>query len=122
MAQQLSALLSSDYDVRVAQDGQSLIAAVGLDMPDIVISDIAMPGISGLTAAQRILAAHPDCRLIFVSILDEPAVIRRVFAEGACGYVIKADAGSELETAVQAVLGGGSYLSSSARAALESGR
>lgn len=47
MAQQLRALISSDCDVRIVQDAQSLMAAFGLEMPDIVIADITMPGNSG---------------------------------------------------------------------------
>jgi DNA-binding NarL/FixJ family response regulator len=64
--------------------------------------------------------AHPEARIIFISVLDEPAVIRKALAEGALGYVIKSDAGDKLADALQAVLGGGLYVSSSARHALKS--
>ena len=122
MAQQLRALISSDCDVQVVQDAQSLIAAVGSEMPDIVITDITMPGTSGLAAARDILAAHPGARIIFVSVRVEPAVIRQAMAQGARGYVVKADAGDELANAVQAVLDGGSYVSASAQDVLKRGR
>jgi DNA-binding NarL/FixJ family response regulator len=117
MAQQLRSLLG-DYDVDIVSDGQGLIAAVNAHLPDIIISDITMPGISGLAAARDILAMHPVARIIFVSVQDEPAIIRKAIAGGALGYVVKADAGEELLCAVQAVLGGGQYVSSSARLAL----
>ena len=120
MAEQLRALLG-DYDVDIVLDGQGLIAAVNANMPDMIISDIAMPGISGLVAARDILAVHPNVRIIFVSVRDEPAVIRKAIDEGAAGYVVKSDAGDELLDAVQTVLGGGHYVSSSARAALKGG-
>ena len=68
-------------------------------MPDIIISDIAMPGINGLAAALKIRAAHPEARFIFVSVHDDPAVIRKALAEGARGYVVKSDAGDELADA-----------------------
>ena len=97
------------------------MAAVEFYMPDVIISDIAMPGISGLAAARNIRTAHPEARIIFISVLDEPAVIRKALAEGASGYVIKSDAGDELANAVQTVLGGGRYVSSSAEVALNSG-
>ncbi|WP_375788411.1 response regulator transcription factor [Bradyrhizobium sp. Pha-3] len=122
MAQQLRALISSDCDVQVVQDAQSLMVAVGLEMPDIVITDITMPGNSGLAAARDILAAHPEARIIFVSVRVEPAVIRQAMAQGARGYVVKADAGDELANAVQAVLDGGSYVSASAQDVLKRGR
>lgn len=121
MAEHLRSLLG-DYDVDMVQDGQGLIAAVNANVPDMIISDIAMPGMSGLTAARDILAVHPNVRIIFVSVRDEPAIIKKAIDEGAAGYVVKSDAGDELLDAVQTVLGGGHYVSSSARAALRDGR
>ncbi|PSJ52171.1 hypothetical protein C7I84_26620 [Mesorhizobium ephedrae] len=118
MAEQLRSLLV-DYDVDIVPDGGGLIAAVNANMPDIIISDIAMPGISGLVAARNILATHPTARIIFVSVRDEPAIIKKAVDEGAAGYVVKSDAGDELLAAVQTVLGGGHYVSSSARTALK---
>ncbi|MCV3211233.1 response regulator transcription factor [Mesorhizobium sp. YC-39] len=120
MADHLRSLLG-DYDVDIVSDGQGLIAAVDANVPDIIISDIAMPGISGLAAARDILAVHPNARIIFVSVRDEPAIVRKAIDEGAAGYVVKSDAGDELVDAVQTVLGGGQYVSSSARAALKGG-
>ena len=121
MAHHLRSLLG-DFDVDVVPDGQKLIAAVNASVPDIIISDITMPGISGLTAAREILATHPLARIIFVSVRDEPTVIRKAIAEGAVGYVVKADAGDELVCAVQTVLDGGRYVSVTARAALHERR
>ena len=118
MAENLRSLLG-DYDVDIVPDGHGLIAAVKANVPDIIISDIAMPGISGLEAARDILAAHPNARIIFLSVRDEPAFVRKAIDEGAAGYVVKSDAGDELIDAVQTVLGGGHYVSSSARAALK---
>jgi DNA-binding NarL/FixJ family response regulator len=121
MALHLRALLASEYDVRIVSDGRALMVAVDLETPDIIISDIKMPGLNGLAAAPNIRAKHPEVPFIFVSVQDDPAVIRKALAEGARGYVIKSDAGDELAGAVEAVLCGGRYLSSSARAALGSG-
>jgi DNA-binding NarL/FixJ family response regulator len=80
-----------------------------------------MPGISGLAAARQILKVHPEALIIFATVLDEPAIIRRALAEGARGYVLKSDAGDELADAVDTVLAGGQYVSSSARAVLGGG-
>ena len=120
MAEHLRSLLG-DYAVDIVSDGQGLIAAVNANVPDIIISDIGMPGISGLAAAREILAVHPNARIIFVSVRDEPAIVRKAIDEGAAGYVVKSDAGDELLDAVQTVLDGGHYVSSSARAALRGG-
>src|SRR5262245_61866477 len=62
MAQHLQALLASSFDVDVVADGQALIAAAIRELPDLIISDIAMPGVSGLVAARHILKAHPRAR------------------------------------------------------------
>jgi DNA-binding NarL/FixJ family response regulator len=78
-----------------------------------------MPGISGLDAAREILATRPDSRIIFVSVRDEPVIIRKAFSRGAMGYVVKADAGEELNSAIETVLGGGCFVSSSAKNALD---
>ncbi|MGV7213506.1 response regulator [Bradyrhizobium sp. UFLA05-112] len=121
MAQRLQALLDSRYDVHVVPDGQALIAAARLEAPDLIISDIAMPGISGLTAARRILDTRPQSLILFATVLHEPAIILRALAEGARGYVVKSDAGDELVDAVETVLAGGKYVSSSARTALGGG-
>jgi len=121
MALHLQALLDAHCDVDIVSDGQALIDATSLEIPDLIISDIAMPGISGLVAARHILKAHPQALIIFSTVLDEPAIIRRALADGARGYVLKSDAGDELADAVDTVLAGGQYVSSSARAVLGGG-
>jgi two-component system NarL family response regulator len=121
MARQLQALLDSRYDVGVVADGRALVEAASHGSPDLIISDIAMPGISGLAAARHILETHPQTLIIFATVLDEPAIIKRALAEGARGYVMKSDAGDELVEAVDTVLAGGRYVSSSARAVLGDG-
>src|SRR5690349_5407794 len=83
MAQHLQALLEPRYVVDVVTDGQALIAAAARELPDLIISDIAMPGISGLVAARHILSKHPEARIIFATVLDEPAIIRQALADGA---------------------------------------
>jgi DNA-binding NarL/FixJ family response regulator len=118
IAQHLRMLLDPSYQVEIVADGPALIAAVARDLPDIIISDIAMPGMSGVAAARQILKAHPSALIIFSTILSEPAVIRNALAEGAQGYVMKSDAGDELLEAIDTVLRGGRYVSSSARAVL----
>jgi DNA-binding NarL/FixJ family response regulator len=74
---------------RVVSDGRALMAAVDLEMPDIIISDIKMPGLDGLAAAPNIRAKHSEMPFIFVSVQDDPAIIKKALAEGARGYVTK---------------------------------
>ncbi len=122
MATELHALLGTDYDVvDVVQDGAALIEAATRVRPDAIVCDIAMPGVTGLTAAVSILAMQPDARIVFVTVLDSRAVVRRALNTGARGYVLKCDAGHELVAAVRTAIHGGSYLSTNARMALEKG-
>ena len=116
MATELHELLITDYDiVDIALDGVALIEATRRALPDAIVCDIAMPRVNGLAAAASILASRPDTRIVFVSVQDSRAVIRKAIDCGARGYVLKSDAGNELVAAVRTALEGGFYLSANAR-------
>ena len=116
MATELHELLITDYDiVEIAHDGVALIEATRRILPDAIVCDIAMPRVNGLAAAASILETRPDARIVFVSVQDSRAVIKRAIDSGARGYVLKSDAGRELVAAVRTALEGGFYLSANAR-------
>jgi DNA-binding NarL/FixJ family response regulator len=116
MAAELHELLITDYDiVQVARDGVVLIEATRLALPDAIVCDIGMPRVNGLAAAASILATRPDARIVFVTVQDSRAVIKKAIDCGARGYVLKSDAGNELVAAVRTALEGGFYLSTNAR-------
>ena len=116
MATELHELLITDYDiVEIAHDGVGLIDATRRALPDAIVCDIAMPRLNGLAAAAAILATRPDARIVFVTVQDSRAVIRKALDCGARGYVLKSDAGHELAAAVRTALEGGFYLSANAR-------
>ena len=116
MATELHELLSTDYDiVEIAHDGVALIDATRRTLPHAIVCDIAMPRVNGLAAAASILASRPDTRIVFVSVQDSRAVIKKALDCGARGYVLKSDAGNELVAAVRTALEGGFYLSANAR-------
>ena len=120
VAEELRTLLAEACDVvHVVHDGQALIEAVRLTRPDVIVSDIAMPGMSGLSALRSIRAEHDAACVILITIRTEPELIRHALALGALGYVLKPDAGEELLAAVRACLDGEEYLSTGARALLE---
>lgn len=123
VAAELHGLLAPDCDVlALVGSAEALVEAAGRIGPDVIVTDIAMPGGSGLTAAGTILATYPGALVVFVTVLDQPGVIERALDLGAHGYVLKCDAGDELVTAVRTVMDGGRYLSVNARLALERGR
>lgn len=68
--------------------------------PDVVIMDISLPGVSGLTATKKIIAKYPDAKILIFSMHDEPVYVSRALEAGAIGYVSK---NSAAETLVQAV-------------------
>jgi DNA-binding NarL/FixJ family response regulator len=119
VAQQLRKLLEIECEVvGVVTDGPSLLLAADALSPEVIVSDMTMPGIDGLSAALAILARHPDTRIVFVTVHDEPAIVRKAFLLGALGYVLKADAGDELLLAVRAAWAKRPYLSTNIRARL----
>jgi DNA-binding NarL/FixJ family response regulator len=108
----LCSLLSLEFDVVGAvQDGNALVGAAERLSPDVIVSDISMPGLGGIEAAQRILLRNPAARIVFVTVHGEPEVVKRGLAVGALGYVLKAVAGDELVLAVHAALRGEQHIS-----------
>ena len=122
MATELHELLASEYDVvEIVPDGAALIAAARRLAPDAIVCDIGMPRVSGLAAAGEILATRPETSIVFVTVQDSRAIVRKALDSGVRGYVLKSDAGKELVAAVRTVIEGGRYLSVCARLILEKG-
>ena len=119
IARQLRNLLEVECEViAVVSDGQSLVAAVESLSPEVIVSDISMPGLDGLAAARIILERHPNARIVFVTVHDDRAVAQRALRLGALGYVLKNDAAEELLNAVRAAQAGQQHLSESIRSRL----
>jgi len=97
------------------EDGQSLLTAVERLQPDIVLSDISMPGLNGFQAARLIKKVHPNVRIVFLTVHEEPVAITEAFALGIEGYVIKRFAASDLVPAIREVIQGRSYVSPAIR-------
>lgn len=97
--------------VSEARNGDELLAAVEREVPDLVVTDITMPGMDGLAALARIRALARPPRVLVVSMHDSPDLIRRALKLGAAGYVMKEGSPVELEHAVRSVMGGHPYYS-----------
>ncbi|HSH88909.1 MAG TPA: response regulator transcription factor [Ramlibacter sp.] len=112
----IKALLSMIDGVEViaeARDGRELITLVESLDPDVVMTDISMPGMDGITAISEIHAKHPQVRLLVLSMYDTVDFVKRAVANGACGYLMKDAPPFELEQAVKSVMATGSYFSPS---------
>jgi DNA-binding NarL/FixJ family response regulator len=108
------ALLAGLADIEVvgeAADGQQALRLVAERRPDIVLMDIAMSGLNGLAATERIAQEWPAVRVVILSMHANEEYVLHALRAGARGYLLK-DAGlSELELAVRAVAAGETYLS-----------
>lgn len=110
----IKALLSMVDGVEViaeARDGRELIALVEDLKPDVVMTDISMPGMDGITAISEIHGRHPQVRMLVLSMYDTVDFVKRAVASGACGYLMKDAPPFELEQAVRSVMATGSYFS-----------
>lgn len=113
---EISRSLAGEFDVLCSVgEGFALVQAASELRPDVVISDVNMPGLTGIEASRRILAEGTSRSAILLTIHDEPELVRKALQAGIRGYVLKVDAGEELTAAVKAVLGGHTYLSRNVR-------
>jgi DNA-binding NarL/FixJ family response regulator len=117
MGRQLRGLLCQQFQVLgLVQDGASLVQAAQSMLPDVVVTDIAMPEMSGLDAVRRLRAQRPVLGVVFITVHAEPQMVAQAMALGPCSYVLKSDAGDDLLQAVQAAVNGQSFVSRSLRA------
>jgi DNA-binding NarL/FixJ family response regulator len=110
----IKALLSMVDGLEViaeARNGEELIALVDSLMPDVVMTDISMPKMDGISAISQIHAKHPQVRLLVLSMYDTVDFVKRAVANGACGYLMKDAPPFELEQSVRSVMATGSYFS-----------
>ncbi|MFC1963271.1 response regulator [Chloroflexota bacterium] len=113
----ISALLSLASDIEVvgeASNGREALEKVKQLAPDIVLMDIAMPIMRGLEATFQIHKEFPRTKVITLTQYSDKEAVFAAIEAGACGFISKTAASSELTSAIRAVYGGESYLSPSA--------
>jgi len=86
--------------VGAVSDGREVIAAAKTHSPDVVVLDIAMPDVNGLTACRELKAAFPGMGVVLVSAFDDMAFQHAADAAGASAFVVKSVAAVELERAI----------------------
>ena len=108
----LCRLLQPEFDVVASvQDGLALVSAADALSPDVIVTDISMPGLDGISAAIVILRRNPAARIVFVTVHRDGILMERGLATGALGYVLKLAAGDDLLPAVRAALRGERHVS-----------
>jgi DNA-binding NarL/FixJ family response regulator len=96
-----------------ASDGSEAVQKAEELKPDLILLDIGLPRLNGIEAARQIRQRSPSSKIIFLSQNSDLDVVRAALGTGALGYVLKIDAGLELLPAVDAVLRGEQFISSS---------
>lgn len=97
-----------------AANGEQLLELATRTRPDVILLDVAMPGIGGLAAAHRLRRSAPAAKVLVLSQYDDEEYVLEAMVEaGAAGYVLKGDAAGDLLAAIRAVHKGQRYLSPS---------
>lgn len=116
-------MLEDDFDLlEIIADGNMLVDALHRYQPDLVISDVSMPGSNGLDVLRKIRIEGWKTPFIFLTMHAEPGLAATAMSAGANGYVLKYSAGEDLITAVRQVLLGSTYVTPSLGARFISGR
>jgi DNA-binding NarL/FixJ family response regulator len=105
-------LLKTDMDVVACVDnGESLFDAAVKLQPDIIVTDISMPKLSGIQVAHRLRESGCLSRIVFLTVHTDPDVIRAALETGALGYVVKASLTADLLFAIREAFQGRTFVS-----------
>ncbi|GAA1860483.1 response regulator transcription factor [Asanoa iriomotensis] len=105
----LRALLEAVPDIEVVDEaatGEQALALAPVAQPDVVLLDLAMPGMGGIAATERLIAAMPHVRVLILSMADDDDSVFAAMRAGARGYVLKGARRAELVRSVRAVAAG----------------
>lgn len=99
-------------------DGETALRMAGELKPDVVVMDVALPGLSGIEAARRLLARHPMTKVLGLSTYVDRRIVQQMLDAGAAGYIAKSAAGAELRKGIVALVAGRTYVCSEVAALL----
>ena len=114
MLDTLVRMLSRDFDVVAAvADGLTAVAEAEHLEPDLLVLDIAMPGLNGIAAAARLKQRGSTAKIVFVTNMRDRAFVLESLALGEVGFVVKESVVAELLPAIRRVLAGDTFVSPS---------
>jgi len=94
-----------------ASDGLEAVQKAVELRPDLILMDIGLPTLNGIEAARQIRKLAPESKIIFLSQESSAEFVQEAFRLGACGYIVKTRAESELLTALETVISGKKFVS-----------
>jgi len=121
VAEGIQAILESYNEIEVIatlSSGQAIIDQLEALNPDVILLDLNMPGIGGLSTTEILLERRPEMRILILSMHDNPEYISSALSHGAVGYVLKDVPTEEIKLAIDAVMRGERYLCTGAQGSL----
>ena len=122
VAEGIQSILESYDDIEVVgclPNGRAAIDSVAQLAPDVILMDLNMPEIGGLSATEIVLEREPDTRIVILSMHDNPEYISSALSHGALGYILKDVPTDEIKLAIDTVMAGSRYLCTGAQGSLE---
>jgi DNA-binding NarL/FixJ family response regulator len=117
MRRGLASLLTTERNVEIIGEAgtgeEGLIMLADMEVPDLVIMDISLPGMNGIEVTRKVKAIKPEIKILVLSMYDNPIFVYQAIEAGASGYILKRAMVEELDLAIDAIIHGGSFLSPS---------
>ena len=121
VAEGIQSILESYDDFAVVGtlgDGQAVLDQLDALQPDVILMDLNMPKMGGLTTTEMVLEQRPETRILILSMHDSAEYVSSAMSHGAMGYVLKDVPTDEIRTAILSVMRGEQYLCTGANGAL----
>jgi two-component system, NarL family, response regulator NreC len=110
----LRALLERQPNLEIvgeAQDGRQTVELASVQVPDVVVMDIAMPNLNGIEATRRMISKHSSISVVILSMYSDESYVMRALEAGARAYLLKDSAVTDIVRAIEAVSQGKSFFS-----------
>lgn len=112
MLQEMEDLLATDFDVvGKVRNGVAMVEAASRLQPDLIVTDLAMPGLTGIEASREALRTRPGVPIVLLTMQEEKQFVEDALNAGIRGYVHKLAAGEDLIRAIHCALKGETFVS-----------